>query len=497
MSNIRSISEIAERTGQSVQEVQQEIEAMIREGQMPGAYIDYESGVVVFPDQNTSPDPVGEPNQPNATNVVEESVAKIPFPWFFFGSTLFMILSLLLLGIAIGGVGLVICSILFVVFVVAWVIQYFQDKGRLYCKKCKRKYDFAEDVEYRQIGHRVKSYSYNPKGSEHQIMSREYFKLQIGCTCPNCEIKKEFKSEYVGRETFYDGGIKDHDPELEIEKFFRNGIGGSKLFNLIFVAIGVVLLGIAIALFATRVNDPKNYYGTYYAVQDQYAVLSLELKEDGTYTLIQDDLLGDMYDRHESGSYTFLDKRQVKKLENPLYDDKCALQLEIPGSSDVYIVWLLPQPDGTMAVQFHDDSGIGTLPQMATSKVDDSEYVFDIEDILPIINGLGLEYGGWYENSAGEWERDYLKRLNFYYDGNGDIVASMSESDGEIRDYNYVCVSDDFVESRIGKRVSSEYCVVLYEGNQAYVFEVYDGYLRIESNIRDYYYFDIRGGTIW
>ena len=257
-----------------------------------------------MPDQNTSPDPVGEPNQPNATNVVEESVAKIPFPWFFFGSTLFMILSLLLLGIAIGGVGLVICSILFVVFVVAWVIQYFQDKGRLYCKECKRKYDFAEDVEYRQIGHRVKSYSYNPKGSEHQIMSREYFKLQIGCTCPNCEIKKEFKSEYVGRETFYDGGIKDHDPELEIEKFFRNGIGGSKLYNLIFVAIGVVLLGIAIALFATRVNDPKNYYGTYYAVQDQYAVLSLELKEDGTYTLIQDDLLGDMYDRHESYTTT-------------------------------------------------------------------------------------------------------------------------------------------------------------------------------------------------
>ena len=118
-----------------------------------------------------------------------------------------------------------------------------QDKNRLFCKDCKVKYNFENDVAYKQIDHKVSTFNYNANNSkgDRQIRSRERFKLQVSCTCPKCRKSKSFTHQVTGRETYYDGRIVDKDPERQIQEYFTKP-GKQKLFWSACLGIGIVCL---------------------------------------------------------------------------------------------------------------------------------------------------------------------------------------------------------------------------------------------------------------
>ena len=206
---------------------------------------------VQAPDVGVISQPAPTISQPVQQAVQEEEEKKIPFPRFFFGCALFWMLSILLLGISFGVFGVIVAIVIDMVLAGVFVYDYFTQKKQLYCIPCAYKYDFEDDVDYREVGHWVKTHSYNENSnSSHQCRTSEYFKLEVGCTCQNCGQRKQFNLKYLGRVTYWDGEFKDYDPELEIEKKFQYGIGGSKKDNLLFIALGIICCVISIVVFA-------------------------------------------------------------------------------------------------------------------------------------------------------------------------------------------------------------------------------------------------------
>ena len=308
------------------------------------------------PEVPTAPAAPKAPTVPKAAAV--EETEKIPFPWVSFGCMSFLILSLILLGIAIGGAGIAVLSVIALGFGGAWAYFYSQDKSRLYCRKCKRKFDFEDDIGYEEIGHGVKTRDYNEKSnSDHQVCTSEWFKMRIDCHCPQCGTEKHFTTKYTGRVTYYDGSIKDHDPEEEIEKYFKGEMMGGKLFSLIWVALGLIPLIISFMLFfgggsaagdATKDSkgDPEDYYATWYTyAEDDGNVCELHLSDNRTYTFTETHLLSGKT-TITTGNIVYKSKKDIQKLfEGLKYDDKDALLLST-GQTDGYIIFWLSGEEG-------------------------------------------------------------------------------------------------------------------------------------------------------
>ena len=415
--NARTLAQICAASGASPETARNVVRAMIKNGMLPGAFFNEATGTIVMPGDApktpvaptvpvasvTAAAPVAQaapeapaaeaipaapvvqiptapvqatqapeapataaapvaPAAPKAPTVPKAAVVgeteKIPFPWVSLGCMSFLILSLILLGIAIGGAGIAVLSVIALGFGGAWTYFYFQDKSRLYCQKCKRKFDFEDDIGYEEIGHGVKTHSYNEKSnSDHQVCTSEWFKMRIDCHCPQCGTEKHFNTKYTGRVTYYDGSIKDHDPEEEIEKYFKGEMMGGKLFSLIWVALGLIPLIISFMLFfgsgsaagdATKDSrgDPKDYYATWYAhAEEDGNVCELRLSDNRTYTFIETHLLSGKTTT-TTGNIIYKSKKDIQKLfEGLKYDDKDALLLST-GQTDGYIIFWLSGEEG-------------------------------------------------------------------------------------------------------------------------------------------------------
>ena len=87
-------------------------------------------------------------------------------------------------GSNIPGVIAIVIALLFVWFI---GLEALKRKLRSRCGKCKTEYDYENDVAYRQVGHRVKSYALPQNATHnHYARTREFFDLEYTSRCSNC-----------------------------------------------------------------------------------------------------------------------------------------------------------------------------------------------------------------------------------------------------------------------------------------------------------------------
>lgn len=246
------------------------------------------------------------------------------------------------------GIIAIVIAALFVWFIGVDILKW---KLRSRCGKCKTEYNYQDDVAYRQVGHRVKTLKL-PQNAEHRHYRRteEYFDLEYTCRCSKCGKVRKYKDKYLGRVTYYDGSIEDHDPALDSELRYDpnqrkadNRKGGIFCFFLgVLLIVGSVFLPGMIGSFSPTTNsegDPHNYYGTWYGFSDSGYIMVVTLDEDRTYTLYTESYFTGRTEEAE-GSFSYKDAEAAATvLQDPLYTDRSALLLLSDDRTQSYTLW--------------------------------------------------------------------------------------------------------------------------------------------------------------
>ena len=314
-------------------------------------------------------------------------------------------------GSGVPGVIAIAIALLFVWFIGLDVLKW---KLRSRCGKCKTEYDYQNDVAYRQVGHRVKTHNL-PQNAEHRhyMRTEEIFDLEYTCRCGKCGKVRKYKDKFIGRVTYYDGSIEDHDPTLDSEMRYDsnqrkadNRKGGIFCFFLgvLLIVASVVLPGV-IAGFSPTTNsngDPQNYYGTWYGFSDSGYSYTVTLNEDRTYILHGEMTLGNGV-LDDSGSFSYKDARGAGAvLEDPLYTDRPALLLQ-HNSDSYYALWFCEE-GGESYFEMADGTKLTQDPANAECPlVDPKDYYgtyYGIDDWNMIQYTLTLNENG-YELTVG------------------------------------------------------------------------------------------------
>lgn len=181
-------------------------------------------------------------------------------------------------------------AIAFVLIVDISVISNAQkEKREKSCSKCKTQFDF-DDISYHEISRYTKTHSYNPSKSDRQIVESLTYKVQFDCTCANCGSKKSYVKKIHGGNAYSDGTVDIVDPEQAIESYYRGrGLSiNNKSSNIFSSIIGIICLVIAIVMFNGGIDlgptgadklEASDYYGTYYAVTDEYTEYQLIISD--------------------------------------------------------------------------------------------------------------------------------------------------------------------------------------------------------------------------
>ena len=167
------------------------------------------------------------------------------------------------------------------------------EKKEKFCSKCKEQFDFEEDVAYTEISRQLKTYRTNPNSDKRQVDERLYYNIRFDCTCGNCGEKKVYKKKMYGGCSYDDGSGELLDVEDVIEQWYqRPGLSvNHKKTIFAFMAVGVISIMLSIVMFilpplsgggqgrfkGDKTLDAYDYYGTYYAVSENYMEYKLDV----------------------------------------------------------------------------------------------------------------------------------------------------------------------------------------------------------------------------
>lgn len=271
-------------------------------------------------------------------------------------STAILCGSFYVAGILLGGFFLPVGIVLGTFFLLVAITDCIRQSKRGKCKKCKRKYSLDSDISYHTISRKVKQFPLHPNRlNDHYIRSVETQKIRFDCTCPDCGSTSDFKMTLRAREIYWDGDIKDIDMEGEIYNYFERGCFYRKVSDhALFILVGAVVIALGL-LFSGAVklpfsdpgskpaisseNDPRDYYGQYYAVTDAGLEYELHLQDDGNYVLKQTDARTNQ-SKSDSGAIIFKNAEDVQKLM-PNTEHKGCDALFLQQNEDYYIVlWI-------------------------------------------------------------------------------------------------------------------------------------------------------------
>ena len=167
------------------------------------------------------------------------------------------------------------------------IVTSLKKKYETKCSKCKTKYDYDTDVEWRLVKREVKG---TPSTSD--TLVRTVFTYDITCHCSECGKIKKYRKKINGPSVNNKYELNDINPEYVLEEGFSEPkpVGCGAIFIMLLMAIGLAVGGLLFggyfdgALDNIDINipgvtetekgeDPKDYYGTYYCVNDSTLIV--------------------------------------------------------------------------------------------------------------------------------------------------------------------------------------------------------------------------------
>lgn len=318
-------------------------------------------------------------------------------------------------------------AIAFVLIVDISVISQAQkEKREKCCSNCKTQFDF-DDISYHEISRYTKKYSYNPNGSDRQKIESLTYKVQFDCTCANCGSKKSYVKDIHGGNAYSDGTVDIVDPEQAIESYYRGRdlSANNKSSNIFASIIGIICLVIAIVIFSGGIDlgptgadklEASDYYGTYYAVTDEYTEYQLIIS-DRRVQLRKAPLLDDStIQTFDNGEQVFYGASYMAKQDLEHKISGCGA-LILKNNAKQYVFWITKtgdSPEFTVFLENGDKLVLTTEEKTISSMVNDPKnyygtYYYGSNNSISI-NSSNIKINISGNSSNGTWYYRYVNR---------------------------------------------------------------------------------------
>ena len=341
-------------------------------------------------------------------------------------------------------------AIFFGLVIIIAIVNAIKEKFETKCSKCKKPYDYEDDVEWRLIKRGVKGAS----SSNSSTLVSTYFVYDITCHCSDCGRKKKYRKKIMGPSINDKGELNIVDPEEVLEENFNQdkevtwgAIFACVLMGLIFTVGGLFLggcfgdLGIGNlvdfdvpGITQTELGeDPEDYYGTYYSISDD-SLVTIIIDADKC-TVIEDNGI-----KVETNTYDY-DYASAEYVAARLPSAKVSPSLLLYPSSDrsQAIVWAAKKTEN--GYEFTSAAGMSAKTEVLT-----------FEDVT----NDPKDYYGTYRLDS------------FYVILNEDGTAKIDLGNGEIES-TYFYANNSYVSRWFGENYNAAIIVDMGEGN-AYIF---------------------------
>lgn len=117
-----------------------------------------------------------------------------------------------------------------------------KEKKETMCAKCKKKYDYDSEVEWREIRRWTKT---GPNTTSSNTAAQLFYQIEFKCTCSDCGTRKVYKKKIGGPRITNNGEYEDQDVEHIIQKMFNNepvSTVATVIAYLFCIVLGVALL---------------------------------------------------------------------------------------------------------------------------------------------------------------------------------------------------------------------------------------------------------------
>ena len=340
-----------------------------------------------------------------------------------------------------------------------------RDRKERTCTKCNITYDFDNDVSYRQIDRKVTNHKVTPSTKGSSIAASETYVVEFQCTCPQCNRTKTFKKNIPGAKITFDGNYAQGSPEMCIEKHFtrhlgfKRGIGElfASLFLSVIACIAVAIIGAVLSgEFSTvtpdylESNDPKDYYGTYYFV-NQNQIVSVDISSSSC-QLTFDNIIGE--DQTSSCSYEYKSANTHDAVDDKYEDCDAIIIYTSSDKSEGLVLWVVGHENESY--KFETNEGIAVTSEQIT---------FD-----EITNDPKNYYGTYRYN-------------DFYVTINEDGSSAMYLGN-DTKTYSFIYMTKELVQASIEGNYSNN-AIVLYSNDPSegyYVFQIQDDNTLILAN---------------
>ena len=175
-------------------------------------------------------------------------------------------------------------AVLFGFSIIVAIVDSVKKRHETKCSKCKKKYDYDTDVEWRLVKREVKGGS-----SATETLARTFFIYDITCSCSKCGKIKKYRKKIAGPSVNNKCELNEVNPEYVLEERFGEPtpVGCGTCFFMLLWAIGFALGGLFFGGYLNGVSsdidvpgitqvelgeDPCDYYGTYYYIEDSTLV---------------------------------------------------------------------------------------------------------------------------------------------------------------------------------------------------------------------------------
>ena len=319
---------------------------------------------------------------------------------------------------------LFICAIVLDLFLfMGFAIHTGKEKKEKFCSKCKKQFDFDEDIEYREINRYTRKFPGNESKQGKLRVESLTYKVAFTCTCSNCNTIKTFTQKLDGGAEYNDGTITLKDPEEAIESFFSyNGLSVNDPKSIaasFIVGILTIIASVAISVVnsmglinsnfmedifgpsASSTLDASEYYGTYYAVSDEFTEYKLTIS-DRRVQFYSKSLMGN------GGIQTFDDSEQVFYTADYMqkqFEDTDFLGCGALVLGDRYIFWIT------------SDDGENSEFTITLTSGEWVEFTA-VEKTLSSVTGDPKNYYGTYEYGSNNSIQLYKDSCNLFIEGN-------------------------------------------------------------------------------
>ena len=106
-------------------------------------------------------------------------------------------------------------AVLFGFSIIVAIVDSVKKRHETKCSKCKKKYDYDTDVEWRLVKREVKGGS-----SATETLARTFFIYDITCRCSECGKVKKYRKKIAGPSVNNKHELNDVNPEYILEERF-------------------------------------------------------------------------------------------------------------------------------------------------------------------------------------------------------------------------------------------------------------------------------------